>query len=882
VLLRFLFDGRFVVAAELTGNRDRARFIQLNESAVMLWLPQAGERLRCDVCSKPLSGGFRGAPCPRCHGVAASWPAEEVERHRTVRRILDQRSLPLCANEHTAQIPANRRVDIENQFKAAQSEAPLNVLACSPTLEMGIDVGGLDAVVLRNMPPRPDNYAQRGGRAGRRTRTGLVVGYARSTPHDQYFYDHPEEMISGEIPAPALSLSNRDVLLRHLHAIAFGAADPGLAGRMVEYVSPDGQIRTEQVNALKEAVRAQTSHALDLAQSAWGPALLADCGFDAQGLRAELDSLPDRIQNVIDRTARQVIELRQALDRYAASLLGRQAGTRAGDLVARLLGLPSGRRGQRDEAEDTSAGYPLRRFAEFGILPGYEFPSEPAALRLMGDPNEEDAVVVGRRFGIYQFMPEAPVYARANRWKVIGLDTASPWNPQTDAPWTYRQCRRCGLRYDNSDPRCPRCRHDEPGQVYPAHEFGGFLAQRNEAPVLEEEDRIAQRNLVACFPQWNGQTTERWVVGPGWPAVLQRGEEVRWLNEGIEPTADELQAGAILHAEAAGFKLCPVCGRRLTVPPADDQRRGRRQARNPGRAANADPFGHGRECPNAGQPPRPCAIVTAQRVETLRLRVTLPSGMEDQEVAVWGQSLGAALRIGMRQLYLLDGSELEFVLEGPWNERHELGDYRKACLTFIDPSVGGSGYMGRIVRELNLVARRALTHLEHSNCDSACYRCLKSYQNQRFHALLNWPRVVPDLDQLAEAIPGQQPHEVGDHDDPRPWLEAYAAGVGSPLELKFLRLFEQHGFHPQRQVAVSPMVGTPPISIADFAVPERRLAIYIDGAAFHVGANLRRDRQIRERLRTGNPPWTVVSLTARDLGRAHEWMGEGWIQDRDR
>jgi hypothetical protein len=86
---------------------------------------------------------------------------------------------------------------------------------------------------------------------------------------------------------------------------------------------------------------------------------------------------------------------------------------------------------------------------------------------------------------------------------------------------------------------------------------------------------------------------------------------------------------------------------------------------------------------------------------------------------------------------------------------------------------------------------------------------------------------MPYIEALAAGRAERQPAAVGDVDDPRPWLEAHAAGVGSPLELRFLRLFEAHGFHPAKQVPVAPRDGETPISIADFAVPERRLAIYI-------------------------------------------------------
>ncbi len=866
-LLEFLCRGSFLVANPLHGARDSYPLLQVNAETVRLGVVAEGERMHCVVCSTTLAGAQDGSPCPRCHGSLVRWSDADVAANRTVRRIRAADVVPLVAREHTAQIPNDIRLEIEDAFKAGVEQSPINLLACSPTLEMGIDVGGLDAVVLRNVPPRPDNYAQRGGRAGRRSRVGLVVGYARSTPHDQYFYDRPGEMISGEIPAPTLGLGNRDVILRHLNAIAFGAAEPGLAGRMVEYVGPQGDIRQEAVDALKGALLAQVESALALAAQAWGPDVLGDAGLPESTLRASLTGLPVRIQEVIDRTARQVIELRAALDRYHAQLLGAQAGTRSGELVARLLGIRTERRRDGIDADDRSAGYPLRRFAEFGILPGYEFPSEPATLRLLGDEHEEDPVTVARRFGIAQFQPDASVFARSKRWKSIGLDTASPWNPRTDGPsWPYRLCGRCKLRYRADHPRCPRCAHDAPGPPLPAFEFGGFLARRDESPILDEEDRFAARNLVKIWPQWDGEVIGRWGVGPGWALRWSRREEVQWVNEGIPPTPAELQNGVLhLHGDGKGYLLCSTCGRMLTNPPPPTTAAGGRR-RPRATAAGPDLYGHGDTCPNRGTQPRPLAIATASTAEVLRLLVPLPAAAGGDDLASWGISLGYALRTGMRQLYMLDGPEIEFELEGPWIVGEGHGRHARAALSFIDPSLGGSGYLQRIAAEFHLVASRALLHLDHQGCERACYRCLKAYQNQRYHDQLVWPRVVADLEALSERAPETRPREVGDLDDPRPWLEAYAAGVGSPLELKFLRLFEENGFHPAKQVPVAPSDAGPPISVADFAVRERRLAIYVDGAAFHVGQNLRRDRFIRKRLMNGTPPWRVEELRARDLG----------------
>ncbi|MBI4849407.1 MAG: DUF1998 domain-containing protein, partial [Nitrospirae bacterium] len=132
---------------------------------------------------------------------------------------------------------------------------------------------------------------------------------------------------------------------------------------------------------------------------------------------------------------------------------------------------------------------------------------------------------------------------------------------------------------------------------------------------------------------------------------------------------------------------------------------------------------------------------------------------------------------------------------------------------------GGTGYLSRTASEFHLVARRALAHLDHKDCQNACYRCLKSYQNQRYHHLLEWPRIIPDLEVLAESAPQVQILDKRDSDSYKAWLEAYNQGFGSPLELAFGKLFAQYGFSPQKQFPIVLKEGGIPVSIADFAVP---------------------------------------------------------------
>ena len=132
------------------------------------------------------------------------------------------------AREHTAHVDPTTAKSARNVFRFGDSERRdldsdtqrlreageanrfLPVLFCSPTMELGVDIAALNAVHMRNVPPTPANYAQRGGRAGRSGQAALVVTYASSqSPHDQYFFQQPKRWSTAR-SVPDLELANRD------------------------------------------------------------------------------------------------------------------------------------------------------------------------------------------------------------------------------------------------------------------------------------------------------------------------------------------------------------------------------------------------------------------------------------------------------------------------------------------------------------------------------------------------------------------------------------------------------------------------------------------------------------------------------------------------
>ena len=139
--------------------------------------------------------------------------------HHTFIRTTKMEPLPLAVREHTAQLTNEFGQKYQQEFVSGK----VNVLSSSTTFEMGVDVGQLKTVFLRNVPPTAANYIQRAGRAGRQKEGGaFALTYARAFPHDQIHYHDPIGIVAGTVPVPQINLANRRLAQRHANSFLLG------------------------------------------------------------------------------------------------------------------------------------------------------------------------------------------------------------------------------------------------------------------------------------------------------------------------------------------------------------------------------------------------------------------------------------------------------------------------------------------------------------------------------------------------------------------------------------------------------------------------------------------------------------------------------------
>lgn len=268
------------------------------------------------------------------------------------------------AAEHSAQQSSELLDKYEKKFK----DGWINLLSCSTTMEMGIDIGGIQLVAMNNVPPHPANYLQRAGRAGRRSETrSTAVTLCKSNPHDQNVFLDTRWAFKAKLPPPVVSLNSAVIVQRHVNSMM-------LARFLAELLSTNP----------KDMTKLTCGWFFDHDKSGPSKRFVNWCEAYMPGDKPDLDLGLQRLvrhslfegQNS-DRLVRQSgTEMAQIFDKWQIewnALLNQETGLGVGstsDPAAKAIGFQ-----KRRLAEE----YLLRELATQGFLPGYGFPTSIAS-----------------------------------------------------------------------------------------------------------------------------------------------------------------------------------------------------------------------------------------------------------------------------------------------------------------------------------------------------------------------------------------------------------------------------------------------------------------------------------------------------------------------
>ncbi|MDQ3564633.1 MAG: DEAD/DEAH box helicase [Pseudomonadota bacterium] len=283
--------------------------VPLQISRRVIRLAPGGEGWRCQKCAiwRPYHGNACYATTS-CSGEAADLrPGKADDSNYYVNLYTAERPRRLRAQEHTAQIDQEARAKREQDFKTGRIEA----LVCSPTLELGVDIGDLYSVLLRNAPHAPANYVQRAGRAGRRLRIGFVSTFCGMGPHDRHCFEDPAWLVRGEFKPPVVRLSNDKILARHVRSFALEELNEDfswLMGDLLEDVQNPATLKKGLYRPLTGRLREHSSEVSAKAATVFG---------NMRGLAEAVESFPVLIEETIHQWHRQVRRLHEEFTEYS-------------------------------------------------------------------------------------------------------------------------------------------------------------------------------------------------------------------------------------------------------------------------------------------------------------------------------------------------------------------------------------------------------------------------------------------------------------------------------------------------------------------------------------------------------------------------------------
>jgi ATP-dependent helicase YprA (DUF1998 family) len=798
--------------------------------ASQLGMVRQSERFVCDVCRRVHARPTPNGACTKTHCPGTVQDAPPPNEDYNV-SLLSRPFAMVTAEEHTAQVPAEERFRIEKEFK--RRGGAVNTLVASPTLELGVDIGALDLVLCRNVPPAPANYWQRVGRAGRRRRMAVVLVYCRRAVHDAYFFDQPEKLLGAPLSPPRFNLKNDVLVRKHVHAVVLSellrlARDDErtsrfLAAAVPQYVhdylfeGEDDRYRTAPADVrepLGRIIDANRQLLADAVRRVFAAGWPADAADEASPERLErlLLAMPADLQGLVDHLHQRLMWVVETQ---------RRLGTAA---VERPLTKDEER--QRDRCEDYIRAlkerqvrtYSLSVLAGEGFLPGYGlYDGGISAFPGWRGGSVSFELSRPQAIAVREFVPGNMLYANRGRYRPARYHFPVGGDEQlTEA---YLADLASGFVTKAGTPSSGY------GDGSPVELPGLPIADVDLAhvsPIRDEEtDRFQVPVTILGMALRLRRGGRAWTFGERTVHHVL-GQGLRLVNAG---PADRVRAGE------PGYPVCIVCGatRSPYASPKEHQ-----------------DFGdwHLKHC---GRRPQWLALTANVIADALHVH-----DLDDQGDAA---NLGEALRLGASQVLEMEPDDLQILPVPTADGRQDLYVY--------DPMPGGSGLLAQMIERWDEIASALHDLLDAcpGGCETSCYSCLRTGRNVFWHRFLDRHRALELVGAMSAAPePG---HDLQPLEDATFLGPALTTNKAEDRLRDFLGRAGLDGFVGQHAIELGPPYNR---TVPDFAYVDAHVAVYLDGLSKSLHGSTERQRAdaiVRDQLE--DLGWKVVVIAASHL-----------------
>lgn len=717
-------------------------------------------QMRCDKCGSVYAVSAEnaelwiGSPCQRtnCGGFLEEYITDEIDYYGRLYNTGDL--VRINAKEHTGLLERSDREQLEIDFKRGKDTQEIwdpNVLSCTPTLEMGIDIGDLSTVILCSMPPAQSKFLQRAGRAGRKDGNSMTLAIANARPHDLYFYADPLEMIAGNVAPPKVFLRASAVLERQFVAFCMDSwikkgipdnAIPDKVGPVLKklHTRPDDMFPFNFLQYVQSSLVRQLNSFMQMFAAYLDDSAKEELQAFARGDGAKQSPMYVKILDAFENLKRQQDALKVSVNALKVMIKELEDKPKDSSYDEEIKELKSEEAALLTVLQEIGKKNIFNFLSDESLLPNYAFPEAGIILRaVLYRKEDEEAQKKKYEKMVYEYSRSASSaiseFAPNNSFYVDGHKLTIDQVDLTTAQATkWRLCPNCSHAQIEETGKhtaaCPQCGSPawaDAGQVRSMLKVQMVYSTMNYTKSLiddESDDRshvFYCKQLLVDVDEDHDISSAYRMDNEDFPFGYEfvRKATLREINFGERDITGEKLSVSGVEEVRKGFKICKYCGK-IQSEHGKPNHSFACKTRKVSALMQADAY---EEC-----------LFLYREFSTEILRLLVPATTMDASNTKL-ESFVAAFMLGMKEYFGNVDHLRAAVSEVPVPD----ADYRKQYLVIYDSVPGGTGYLKQLMHEENAlieIFEKALAVMENCSCKDdkqkdGCYHCLYAYRQSQ-------------------------------------------------------------------------------------------------------------------------------------------------------